>query len=160
MGTSGLLSECYFANLRARSRHHRSPKADPSRQRLSFPKILSGPDSSRAAESSQDLSRCLQSCKRALRVAREASRTVRPVSSGGAVSGQPVNWDVWRKRDAPIAAITGHKTLAEVERYTWQAYQELLRSIATHKRHPCNSGAVSCSAVVRPRGMTGKYVQR
>jgi hypothetical protein len=35
MGTSGLLSESYFSNLRARSRHHRPPKADPSRQRPS-----------------------------------------------------------------------------------------------------------------------------
>jgi hypothetical protein len=29
MGTKGLLSECYFPHLRARSRHHRSSKADP-----------------------------------------------------------------------------------------------------------------------------------
>src|ERR1700731_976659 len=33
MGMTGLLSESYFPHLRARSRHHRPPKADPSRQR-------------------------------------------------------------------------------------------------------------------------------
>src|ERR1700724_577938 len=35
VGTSGVLSGSYFPNLRARSRHHRPPKADPSRQRPS-----------------------------------------------------------------------------------------------------------------------------
>ena len=37
MGTRGLLSEGYFSNLRARSRHHRSPKANPPTPACSKP---------------------------------------------------------------------------------------------------------------------------
>jgi enterobacteria phage integrase len=56
-----------------------------------------------------------------------------------------------------IAAITGHKTLAEIERYTRQADQEILARQAMSKQIENESGKLGRSKLATSLKTKGKY---